>query len=185
MSGRAIAATVYDMLSGDACLGELLDTRGALTQQGSMDYCDQPPTSHEGRPIRRFEQGWPSGFERAVVAFGGFSRAPFSVDTVHWLESWSFRAGVWCQKTVTDNSGGTHAGDLWAEDIHNHVVRILGWDQLRAPAVCTAQDVIVMQRNQDGDVTDLTWDAEHGYWMHVSQFRWVVVSRGLVAPVAL
>lgn len=160
----------------------LLDTAGALTRQGSLNYCDQPLTSHEGRPVRRYEQGWPSGFEKCVVAFGNLSRSQFSPDSVRWMENWTFRCGVWCQKTITDN-GVSSAGDLWTLDVHNHLVRILGWDQKRR-SCDSSTDVIVMQRQLDGDVTGLAWEQETGVWMYVSQFRWLVVSRGLVAPVA-
>lgn len=176
MSGRAILATIYDDLSLDSCLLPLLDELDV--SHGSDDDCDQPRTSHVAWPIRRFQQNWPSHFTRAVVAFGDISKSPHSIDRPRWMEDWTFRVGAWAQKNVTVG-GAESPGDLWALDVHDHIVRILAWDQ--KPSTCS-EGIAVLERNLDGAAQSLSMDVETGIWSIVSQFRWTVISRGLVAP---
>lgn len=176
---RELASIIYDDLSGDQCLAPYLDD--ASPEEHGLHPCDQPETSHRGRPIRRYEQGWPGDFDRAVVAFGRFGTAPFSL-TPQWRQRVSFLVGIWVHSTVTSEDGSTVSpGDLWAGDIYDQIRRILAWDRKRRS--CN-QDVVVAHREHTGDTVPLTYDNDKRVWYWVANFDWLVVSRGLRAPLA-
>lgn len=175
---REMISVIYDAITNDPCIMPLLDDADP-TQHGSADFCDQPITSHQGRPVRRYEQGWPGDFQHCVVCFGRFAKSPYSINTPRWMEAWTFLAGVWVIQTVSNDEGQSSTGDLWAADVHDHLVRILGWQQ--TPQPCAA-DIIILRRDHTGDVTPLSFDNEKGVWWWVAQFNWLVVSRGLQVP---
>lgn len=176
---RALIAAVYDALRDDVCLAELLDPWDRAVTHGA-EFCDQPPTADAGLPIRRATQAWDADFTRAIVTFGGFSRSPVAPEYVRWEEQWSFRVGIYAHRTVEAVGGGETAGDLHVWDIHDHVVRILAWG---GNPPCPTPGIRVLRTDHDGDVTPITWDTERGFWTLTTQFRWIVLSRGLRAGV--
>jgi hypothetical protein len=187
MSARAIIATIYDLLADDVCLASgYLEPADATTIHGSEDFCDMPLNSHFGRPIRREEQGWPGDFTRAVVTFGRLSRSPRSINQRPWIESWTFVVGVWVRQTPKDEMNVPSPGDLWALDIYDMVVRILGWQAGGAalPLECGEGGMILVpHREHVGDVVDLHFNDKLAAWEIQTRFRWTVISRGLVPPI--
>ena len=179
MSGEAIASIIYLELTNDPCLMPLLEDPDGLTIHGQEEFCDQPETRHDGRPVRRYQQGWPGHFRGAIVGFGTFAASQYSPEKKPWLEDWTFRAGVWVQKQMTIG-GVTMRGDRWALRIHDAIKRVLGWKQTTPAAYCT--EVRILKRQLDGPVEPLRFDEEAARWLMVSQFRWTVISRGLRAP---
>lgn len=163
----------------DVCLGDLLDPWDRAVTHGAR-YCDQPQTQDQGLPIRRSENPWDADFSKAIVTFGGFSRSPFGPEYVRWEEQVSFRVGIYTQRAVVTATGGLEGGDLHAWEIYENVIRILGWG---GNPSCPLEGIRVLRTDHDGDVTPLVFDKERGIWTLVTQFRWIVLSRGLRAGV--
>lgn len=176
---RALRMAVYDALHLDACLPGLLDAEDRAVTHGSR-FCDQPPFTDAGWPIRRSENAWDADFTRAIVTFGAFSRSPMGPEIVRWEEQWSFRVGMYAHRRVTTEEGGLEGGDLHVEDIYDHVVRILAWG---GNPPCPIEGIRVLRTDHDGDVTSVFYDTERSVWTLVTQFRWIVLSRGLKAGV--
>lgn len=181
---RAINAAIHDALHGDVCLLPLLDVE-LPTSHGSVDYCDQPPTSHAGRPLRRFEQGWPSDFQRAVVTWGNFASGPLGADNPQEMHTHIFQVGIFVNKTVTDELGNTSAGDLYAHDIREHVIRILALQEDELLAACTGNGAIrIMQTRHAGDILPVSFNTDLSVWQATTQFSWIVLGPGVRAPAA-
>jgi hypothetical protein len=178
VSSRAVLVQIYDQLTGDACLMPLLDVADDSTIHGSIDKCDQPITSEYGRPVRRFEQGWPGDFSKAVVGFGSISRAPFDIAAPRGIETWTFRVQGWSQDPIEHN-GASRAGDVHLYEILDHVIRILGQEKTR---LACGSDILIVRKDHDGTVLPVEFDDPKGIWTFQEQFRWVVASRGTVAP---
>jgi hypothetical protein len=183
MTGRDLGAVIYDLLHNDPCLLPLLDTE-ADTLHGSDALCDEHQSSHAGRPIRREQQQWPSDFSRAIVTFGRFARAPYSPSNRPWLENWTFVVSIYVQQQIIlDDGSNGGAGDLWMRDIYDHVVRILGWRG--GPAIDCNAPFQLHARSHVGEVREENFHSDHRYWNHQTRFRWLLLSRGLVAPVCV
>lgn len=177
MSGRAIMAQVYDTLRGDTCLTALLDTEGQTVGHGTAEACDQPAETEIMRSVRRESQGWPADFQRAIVTVGRLTRSPFSVETVKWLESWSFVVSIFVRESpLSDDGHALGAGDLYALDIHDQVVRLLAW--LKTQIDCPSE-IGVLRKWHEGDIIELSYNEKDRLWQIASRFRWDVVSRGL------
>jgi hypothetical protein len=178
-TARAMAALIYDLLAGDACLPAYLDENPLVTH-GTGAMCGQPIETHESLPVRREKQGWPGDFCDAIVTFGRFSRSPigpFGLDRSK--EAFTFVVGIYVKSTVDDENGVSSPGDLWALDIYDHVIRILGREKIRLPC---PSDLLVAYTEHVGDVRELDWDEERRAWVILTRFRWYVVGRGLRVP---
>lgn len=182
-SGRALAAVVYDSLASDVCLAEYIDRLNVTTIHGTEDDCDYPRETHQNHPIRRNQMGWPGDFQRAVVTFGRWQRSPWSRFRPGWIESWTFDIGLYARETVTDDSGVKSAGDLWLLDMHDIVVRILGWNQINELECGPFDPILIARRTHVGNAKELEFIEERRAWHLETRFRWAVVSRGLIAPV--
>lgn len=183
MSGRLLWISTMQALYDDPCLLPLLD-REEDTSHGSLAFCDEPESTHSGRPIRREQQGWPGDFSRAVVTVGRLSRAPAAFTRRPWLESWSFVVSVFCRETIKlDNGSSGGAGDLWCQDIRDHVARILGWNA-DLGSTCE-QGFAVLTRRHETTVLPINYNEKQRHWTAQDRFRWLVLSRGLEAPVCV
>jgi hypothetical protein len=183
MSARLLWISAMQALYDSPCgLLPLLD-REVDGEHGSDAFCDEPRSTHAGRPIRREEQGWPSDFSRAVVTVGRLSRSPRSFTSRPWLESWTLVASGFAREEISLDSGLSGGpGDLWLADIYDKVVKILGgWydEALLDPAGCAA-GFAVMQRRHDSDVLPLQFNDDHRFWWFQARFRWLVLSAGTV-----
>ena len=181
MSGEpslAITAIIRDDLVADSCLIPMLEVVDQERTHGSEDYCDQPLTRHAGQPVRRYQRPMSAHFARAVAAFGRLQKSPYSSQHPPWMEDWVFLAGIWSKKQVT-HEGQTYSGDVYATMAHDHLVRILAWDQKRSGC---DWDVQILHRQHDGTIDGPRFDVDLGFWLIISQFRWTVVSRGLREP---
>src|SRR3990172_310010 len=130
MSGRLIAAVVYDRLANDPCLVDYLDAE-VLALHGSADDCDMPLNSDLSIGVRREQQGWPSDFHRCVLTFGRFGRSTALDGHAPWLEDWTFVVSGFARQTVTANDGTRSGGDLWLLDAWDQGVRLLAWGQTK------------------------------------------------------
>jgi hypothetical protein len=181
---RAINAAIHDALHGDVCLMPLLDVE-LPTSHGSVDYCDQPPTSEAGRPLRRVEQGWPSDFQRAVVTWGNFASGPLGADQPQEMQILTFQVGIFVIKTVADDAGDESAGDLYAHDIREHVIRILALQEDELLAACAGNgEMRLMQTRHAGDILPVSFNTDISVWQATTQFAWIVLGPGVRAPAA-
>jgi hypothetical protein len=188
--GRDLAAIIYDRLTTDECLNGLLDELG-VSHGTDPAFCDEPTNSETARPVRREQQGWPSDFTKAVITFGRFQKAPAFDGRTPWVEDWFFVVSVFARELILGADGtALGAGDLWALDIHDHVVRIIGWSipgrgGAVAPNAGIACDgsFVVANRVHVNDGLPLNWDNTHHFWQIQARFRWTVIGRGLVAPI--
>jgi hypothetical protein len=183
-TGRDLSAAIYDLLANDPCLGYFLDTKEAPLAHGSTALCDEHESYHVGRPIRREQQRWPSDFSRAIITFGRFARAPYSPGNRPWLENWTFVVSIFVQEQVVlDDGTNVGAGDLWMRDIYDHVVRVLGWNP-GTPIGCGAP-FRLLSRGHVGPAREENFNTDQRYWNLSTRFRWILVSRGIVAPVCV
>lgn len=178
MSGRLILAEIYTELTADLCLPALLDPVGQHVTHGGT-LCDQPTTGHDAFPVRRFEQGEPGDFTKAVVAFGALSRGTVLIGAPRGLEAWTFRVHGWARPNLV-HDGMSTVGDLHLEDIRDAVVRILAWTETR---LSCGGDLLVLRKEHDGTVLPTSFDDAKAVWQFQEQFRWQVMSRAVRAPV--
>jgi len=182
MNGRALVATIHDLLTADVCLAPYLDPLDALVTHGGEDPCGQPFEVHALERIRREEQGSPGDFCRAVVTFGRFSRTPFFNQNDRSRESWTFVIGIFVRSTVTSDDGATSVGDTWALDMYDHVVRILGNGPLAENRPECPADFLVARMQHEGDVSPLGWQEDLRAWRILTRFRWFTIGSGLRIP---
>jgi len=181
MSARAVLSEIGDQLSADTCLTSLLDPLDTNVQHGSLQFCDQPPNSHTTHRIARFQQGTPGDFIRACVRFGGISRGEIGPEQVRNLEAWTFRVSGFAHQQIEDG-GELSPGDLWLEDVRDAVIRVLAW-KLPGQTECSTTDpFVIWQKFHDGTVLPTEFDANKAVWTFQEQFRWVVLSRGVIPP---
>lgn len=186
MSARLLWVSIMQALYDSPCgLLEMLD-REVDTSHGSLAFCDEPESTHAGRPIRREQQAWPADFSRAVVTVGRMSRSPRAFTSRPWLESWTFVVSGFAREEIKLDDGTSGGpGDLWLADIYDKVVKISGgwYDELALdPAGCEA-GFAVMLRRHEADPLPLQFNGQagdHRFWWFQSRFRWLVLSRGTV-----
>jgi hypothetical protein len=183
-TGRGLSAIVYDSLVSDPCLIPYLDTDDETVAHGTDDFCDESRSSHHLPSVRREQQGWPGHFRRAIVTFGRFGKLPLRPNSNRPnLENWSFTVNIFTRSPVVDENGAPMGeGDLVAQDIYHHVVRILGWDQTPPASQPCGPDFIIYNRVHEGDSFGLSWVEDRRWWQIGTRFRWTVLSRGLIAP---
>jgi hypothetical protein len=184
MTGRALVATIYDLLTNDPCLAPYLDPADELVTHGGEDPCGQPFEVHALERIRRAEQGSPGDFCRAVVTFGGFSRTPFFGFNDRSRETWSFIVGIFVRSTVTGDDGTISVGDTWALDMYDHVVRILGWGPLPANRPECPAEFLVARMAHVGDTSPLSFQEDLRAWRILTRFSWITIGEGLRIPAA-
>ena len=169
---RSIFATIYDTLKVDVCLLAMLSDE--TVAHGSLDYCDQPPTAHPGRVLRRFQQGWPSDFTGAIVAFGDVSPSQINPGTSPGLNAYTFRVTV---RVKADDP--LDARDLLAGDIQDRIILLLA---TRKPAVACDQPVLVGAVSLDGISLPTSFNTDLYIWENQTQIRWVVSAPSLATP---
>lgn len=174
MSERAIFTEIYDELLGDACLRPLLD---AFDQETHGVACDQPVTTENRRPIRRFFSAEPGDFDSCILAVSHFDRDQPDRTKRRGQEEWFFRVHGYAQQTVTRGTE-TLSGDLHLMDVRDAVVRILGWEQTRL--VCPGP-IVINRKWHDATVLRISWNAPLGVFEFQEQFVWDVTSRGPIA----
>jgi hypothetical protein len=179
MTGRLLAAHIYDLLANDACLPPYLDEDDTIVH-GTGKPCGQPFETHSLPMIRREEQPWPADFCRAVVTMGKWSRSQigFGQDRA----SWTFVIGIFTRSTVIDtlgviSQGQEVGGDLWAFEIYDHVIRILGQRSSASRFGCPS-DILIGDMHQESDVSPIGFQEGLRAWRILTRFRWLVISRG-------
>jgi hypothetical protein len=179
---RGITTLIRDALYNDACLLPLLD-KELRTSHGSSDFCDQPVTSEAGRPIRRYEQGWPSDFQRAVVAFGQLSSGPLGAENPQEMHIWTFQVGIFVHKSPVKDDGTELAGDELAGEIRDHVIRILALEEADLKTQCQGNgDLRLMLARHAGDILPISFNVDLSVWQATTQFAWTVLGPGVRTP---
>lgn len=186
MSSRMIQLAACQALYDDECLRDLLDTE-AETTHGSERFCDEPLSTHGNPPVRRAQMGWPSDFKRACVTVAAPGAAPFNrAGSRPWFESWSFVVSMYARETIKlDNGQKGGTGDLWLSDIYDRVRLVLGVSAFDGgPPVECSSGIAVFSRSHFGDV-NRGFEDTHRHWFIQTRFVWLVLSRGLVAPICV